>query len=314
MFLTNSKILLLKREATYGTDPVPTIASNALDASQITFDYQGDLLTRDILRGTLSQPQPIMGQKWAEITFTIELKGGGTKGAAARIGDALVACGLAETVSAGSSVTYAPADTGFLSCTLYFYEQQDSGNCRLHKITGARGDVSLDLNSGKFGTAQFKFQGAYNAPTEVEAPGAPTYETTLPPIIESSTLTLNSVSTLIAQAVKIAMNNDVVKQDDLNSPSGLKGFLITGRKPDGTINPESVLAATYDFYGDWAAATARALSIVVGSASGNKITITAPKLVIEKLGAGDRTGIRTEEVQFALAVNSAHDEISIRFE
>ena len=313
MFLANKKILLLKRESVYGTDPVPTVGSNSIDASAIKFDYQGDLLTRESLRGSLSRPQPIMGQKWAEITFTCELKGGGVKGTAARIGDALVACGFAETVSAGSSVIYQPADTGFLSATLYFYEQQDSGNCRLHKITGARGDVSLNLESGKFGSLEFKFQGAYNAPTEVADPSAPTYESTLPPIVESSTLTLNSVA-LIAQAVKIAMNNEVVKQDDLNSPSGLKGFLITGRKPSGSINPESVLAATYDFYGDWAAATARALSIVVGSAAGNKITITAPKLVIEKLGAGDRTGIRTEDVQFALAINSAHDELVLKFE
>lgn len=314
MFLSNKKILLLKRESEYGTDSEPTVSANAIDASQIKFDYQGDLLVRDSLRGSLSRPQPIMGQKWAEISFTCELKGGGTKGTAARIGDALVACGFAETVSAGSSVTYQPADTGFLSATLYFYEQQDTGDCRLHKITGARGDVTLNMESGKFGTLEFKFQGAYNEPTEVSDPNAPTFETTLPPIIESSTFTLNSVNTLIAQAVKISMNNEVVKHDDLNSPSGLKGFLITGRKPSGTMNPESVLAATHDFYGDWADATARALSIVVGSASGNKITITAPKLVIEKLGSGDRAGIRTEDVQFALAINSAHDELVLKFE
>ena len=314
MFLANKKILLLKRESVFGQDPTPTVSANAIDASAIKFDYQGDLLTRDSLRGSLSRPQPIMGAKWAEISFTCELKGGGTKGTAARIGDALVACGFAETVSAGSSVTYQPADTGFLSATLYFYEQQDTGNCRLHKITGARGDVSLNMEAGKFGTLEFKFSGAYNAPSESADPSAPTYESTLPPIVESSTFTLNSVSTLIAQAIKIAMNNEVVKRDDINSPSGLMGFLITGRKPSGTINPESVLAATHDFYGDWAAATARALSVVVGSASGNKITITAPKLVIEKLGAGERTGIRTEDVQFALAINSAHDELVIKFE
>ena len=313
MFLTNNQLLLIKREATYATDPIPTVSANALEALNIKIDYQGDVLARNMVRPTLSNVQPVMGQRWIDISFTAEIKGGGTKGTASRIGDALVACSLAETASAGSSVIYTPADASFKSATIYFYEMQDTGNCRLHKITGARGTVNFNFEAGKIATADFKFSGLYNDPTEAANPSAPTYETTLPPIVESSTLTLNSVA-LIAQAVKLDMGNTLVKRDDLNSVAGLLGFLITDRAPVGTINPEAVLSATYDFYADFKAATARALSLVLGSASGNKVTVTAPKLVLEKLAEADRNGIHTQDISFAMAMNTGGDEFQLKFE
>jgi len=314
MFLNKNKILLIKREAVYGTDSVPTVSDNAIEAKNIKIEYNGDLLERDLVRSTLSNSAPIMGQRWAELSFQVEVKGSGTKGAAGRIGDALVACGLTETAAAGSSVTYTPCDSTFLSATAYLYELQDSGNCKLHKITGCRGTVAFDFEAGKISTAEIKLQGLIDEITDETDPSTPTYETTTPPIVENSTFTLNSVATLIAQAVKIDMANEVVKQDDLNSATGLKGFMITGRNPSGTINPEAVLKATYDFVGDWQAATARALSLVLGSAAGNKLTVTAPKLVLEKVGAGERTGIRTEDLAFRLASNAGGDELVLKFE
>lgn len=314
MFLNKNKILLIKRESVYGTDPVPTVSENAIEAKNIKIEYNGDLLERDLVRSTLSNSAPIMGQRWAELSFQVEIKGSGTKGTAGRIGDALVACGLTETAAAGSSVTYTPCDSTFLSATAYLYELQDTGNCKLHKITGCRGTVSFDFEAGKIATAEIKLQGLIDEISDESEPSAPTYETTKPPIVENSTFTLNGVTSLIAQAVKIDMANEVVKQDDISSATGLKGFLITGRKPAGSINPEAVLKATYDFVGDWQAATERALSLVLGSAAGNKLTVTAPKLVLEKVGAGERSGIRTEDLAFRLALNAGGDELVLKFE
>jgi hypothetical protein len=313
MFLANKKILMVKREAVDGTDSVPTISANALEATNIKFSYAGDSLERNPVRATLSGVAPILGQRWVDISFTLEVKGGGTKGTASRLGDALVACGLAEVASAGSSVTYQPSDSTMLSATVYFYELQDAGNCKLHKVTGCKGSVAFNIEAGKIATADFKLQGIAAAPADAAAPAAPTYETTLPPIVESSVFTLNSVA-LIAQSLKVNLENEVVKRDDLSSAAGLKGFQITGRKVTGSINPEAVLLATYDIRADWLAATARALSMVVGSAAGNKVTITAPKLVIEKMDGGERNGINTDELSFVLAGNPGANELVLKFE
>jgi hypothetical protein len=318
MFLSKNKLLLIKEETTEGQDASPTPAANAIEAKGIKIEYLGELLERDLLRSTFSNNAPLMGQRNIELSFTMEVKGSGTSGTAPKIGDMLEACGFSEHIGAAggsSSVVYKPASSGIKSVTIYLYEMQDTGNCRLHKITGARGSVSYNFEAGKIATAEFKVQGLYNDPTDVAVPTGSAFESTVPPIVESSLFTLNSSDDLVASAVKIDMNNEIAKREDLNSATGLLGFIITGRKPSGSFNPEALLKATYDFHTDWKNATARALSIALGAAAGNgnHLVVTAPKLVLEKIGEGERAGIRTEDIPFRLAVNSADDEIELKF-
>ena len=183
----------------------------------------------------------------------------------------------------------------------------------MHQAVGCKGSVSFILEAGKIASAEFKMQGVAATPSDIDAPTGVTYETTLPPIVESSTFSLNSLP-LIAQALKIDVANEVIKRDDLSSASGLKGFAITGRKVSGSLNPEAVLLATYDIRADWLIAEKRALSMVLGSAAGNKVTITAPKLVIDKMDTGERNGIVTDELSFTLAGNVGGDELVLKFE
>lgn len=316
MFLTKFRLLLAKVEDTYGSDPTPTPAADAVEIKGLKVNYSSDMLERDTYRSTLSQRAPIVGKRWTELSFTCELKGSGTKGTAPKIGALLQACGFQEGVSAGSSVLYTPDSTGLKSVTIYVYDIPETGNARLHKITGARGTVSFKADAGQIATAEFKMQGLYEAVTDVSAPSAPTYETTKPPVVESSQFTLNSVNTLVVQSVSVDMNNDVVAQDDISSANAVKAFLITGRKPSGQFNPEAVLAATYDFLTDWVGATERALSMVIGSVAGNKLTVTAPKVALSSVGDSDKSGILTNDIPFRLASSSdaGDDELSLKFE
>ena len=311
-FLSRQKVLLVKEEATYGTDPVPTVGDNAIDAMGIKTNYPGEVLERDMERASISPVAPKLGKRYAEVSFSTELKGSGAAGTAPAIGDLLEACGFGEAVSAGVSVTYTPASTGHKSVTFYVYDiQAATGNSRLHKITGARGTFNLITEAGQIARIEWTFQGLYTKPADVASPGAASYESTKPPIVESSTFTLNSVATLVAQALNIDIANEVSQREDINAAAGIKGFEIIGRKPNGSFNPEAVLLATYDFWGDWVAATERALELVVGSVAGNIITISAPKVTLDTISEGERNGIRTEDIPFKCAMNTGDDEISI---
>lgn len=316
MFLTKFRLLLGKIETNYGEDPTPTVGANAIDAKNIKINYSGDLLERDTFRSTLSPRSPIMGKRWIDISFDVELKGSGSLGVAGQLSALLQACGFSETASVGSSVMYAPASTGIKSVALYCYDIADTGNCRLHKMLGARGTVSFKCDAGTIGTASFKLQALYAAMTDVSAPGAPTFETTKPPVVQGCTFSLNSVSTLVAQSVSLDMANEVTPQDDIASAGAIKAFIITGRKPAGQFNPEAVLAATHDFNGDWAAATQRAMVLTIGSAVGNKITFSAPKVTPNSLADGDKNGILTNEVPFRMgqSADAGNDELTIKFE
>jgi len=313
MFRANQKILLGKEESIYGTDPVPTVADNAMEAKNIKVSYKGDVLERDIQRNDISPVIPVIGKRWVEISFDMEIKGSGTAGTAGKLGDLLEACGFAETASVGSSVTYLPSSSTMKSITLYVYELQDSGSSILHKLTGGRGNVSISLEAGAIGKMSFTFQGIYNAPADASAPNAPTYESTVPPIVQSAVFSLNSVTTLVVQSLSLDMGIDLQQSDDVSSAGSIKSFNIVGRKPTGNFNPEAVLLETYGFWTDWLAQTGRALSIVVGSVAGNIVTITAPKVTLDTVDVSERAGLATRDVPIRLSRSSGNDEIQIKF-
>jgi hypothetical protein len=279
----------------------------------IKIAYNGDILERNIQRETISPTAPKIGKRWTEISFKVEIKGGGSVGVAGKLGDLLEACGFAEVASVGSSVIYAPASGTMKSMTVYVYDIQDTGSAKLHKITGARGNVKISLEAGGIAAMEFSYKGIYNIPTDVAAPSSPTFESTTPPIVQSSAFTLNSITSLIVQALSLDMANEVSESDDISSATGIKAFNITGRKPAGEFAPEAVTMAAYDFWSDWVAATQRALSVVIGSVAGNICTITAPKVTIDKISDEDKNGIRANNIPFRCSLNAGNDEVQIKF-
>ena len=314
MFTVLNRLLLAKEESIYNTDPTPSGAANAIEVRDIKLNINADLLTRDNVRSNISPVAPVIGKRYCEISFTAELKGSGTKGTAGRIGDLLKACAFAETVSAGSSVVYLPCSTGKKSCTIYLYDNDSSASAILHKITGCIGTLSIKATAGQYASIDFNFKGNYVADTDAALPSAPTYETTTPPVVESAAYSFGGVSTLVVQELTIAMDNSISERDDISSVNGIKGFEITGREPKGSMNPEAVSVATMNFSAVMVASTQNALSVVIGSAAGNKCTITAPKCVIESVSDGDRERFLTRDIPFRLGQNVGNDEISIKFE
>lgn len=314
MQLLKNRIILAKVEATYGTDSVPVVATDALDCRNVKWGAPGEELKRDQIRGNISQMPSVIGKVYQEVSFDVELKGSGSIGVAGQLSDLLQACCLSETVSAGSSVVYVPADPNSQKgCTIYVYDL-DSGSAVLKKVTGAIGDVTLKLTAGQIGVLSFSFKGLYNAPTSVALPGTPTYEATTPPIIQSAALSVNAVTTLVSKEVSIGLKNSIAERDDISSPYGIKAFFVTSRAPDATIPIEAVLPGTYDPNSLFVGSTAQALSVVIGTATGNKCTITAPKMILTKNANGDDGGILTQDLAFMLGLNAGNDELSIKFQ
>lgn len=313
MQTVRNRVLLAKEESVYGSSSIPTVADNALEVKNLKLNWAGDLLERDNVRSNISPVSPVVGKRWVEVSFDLELKGSGTKGTAGRIGDLLEACSMAESVSAGSSVTYTPTSSGQKSVTIYVYDN-DSASAVLHKITGAMGNFNIKLTAGQYGVLSFAFKGLYDSDTDVALPSAPTYESVTPPIVESCAFSLNSVTSLIVQELTLDIGNEVVARDDISSENSIYGYIIPNRKGKGSFNPEATLISTYDFWGDWIASQQRALSVVVGSASGNKVTITAPKVTLDNIGDGERERVLTRDIPFTLGQNAGNDELVIKFE
>jgi hypothetical protein len=311
--LTRKTVVLAKVETVYGTDPTPTVSANAILVQDVNIKIAGEVLERDFYKSSLSRMAFARGLRYADVSLTTELKGTGTRGslpATGWEGTLFRACGMAETVVAATRVAYAPISTGFEGVTLYVYKDG-----LLHKCTGCRGSFTLNFEVGKYPTAKWDMKGIYNAVAD-STPATQTWSSVVPPTVLSAGLTLDTTSYAngVVEKVEIAMNNDVVMRKSMNDATGLLEWLITGRKPGGSLDPEAVLEATYTFWARWAAATQVALNLgPIGASSGNIITVTAPKLQFKEINYADRNGQLAYNIPFDLAMNAGDDELVVTF-
>ena len=143
---------------------------------------------------------------------------------APRYGKALKACGLSETVAAGTSVTYAPVSSSFSSVTIHY-----NIDGVLHKVTGARGTFTLNANVGEIPSIDFSFTGIYVPPSDAALPSV-TYGDQATPLIfkngNTDTFSLLSYSGCL-QSVSMDMGNTLVYRELIGCT---KEVLITDRR------------------------------------------------------------------------------------
>ncbi|MFZ2447495.1 MAG: phage tail tube protein [Syntrophobacteraceae bacterium] len=307
--LTRNTVVLAKIEAAYGTDPVPTPSANAIAVRDLEIKPAGETVERNIMRGTLSPLRFVRGTKSVEVAFKTEMKGTGTRGALPSRGWEGVlfrACGMGQTINAGVDIVYAPVSTGFESCTLYVYRDG-----LFHKVTGCRGTFRIGAEAGKPALAEWKFKGLYLSPAAA-SPGALQFNEALSPVAAGAGFTIGGFGP-VAEKCEVDINNTVVERKSLIAAGGVAGFEITGRRPQGSFDPEAVAESSHPFWSNWESASPLALILQVGSADGNRFSIEAPALQYRDIGPADRDGRAVYQVPFALSMSAGDDELAVRF-
>lgn len=308
VLLSKKSILLAKLETTYGTDPTPT-TTDVVEAIDANIKENYEAVERNVQLKTLSNTYSLAGAKFAEVTFKVELKGSGSVALAPRLGPLLNACGLAATVNSGTSVSYAPTSTSFSSVTIYLYKDG-----RLHNVNGCRGTFKLVMEAGKQAMLEFSMKGLWVTPSNAALPSI-TYETTVPAICKGTAFSFNSKTTLVASKMELDMANTIAQRDSMTATNAIAGFEITGRKPVLSFDIEATIETSYTFRAD-ALATMRAVSYVVGSSSGNIVTVTVPKFNITGIEYSDKDGVMIESLTGEATTNAAatgDDELTIVF-
>lgn len=304
--LTQNAVLAVKVEVTEGTAAAPA-AGDAILVYNPVFTPSIERHERYPVRGDLSPMNRISGKRSATLSFDVECKGSGAAGTAPEFGILFQGCKMEETVSAGVSVTYTPVSSGDSSYTLALYEDGIK-----YLLWGARGTFSVDLVNGQPAMFHFTFTGADFSVTDAALLSGMTYDSTAPPAFLSAALSVHAYAA-VASKLSLDIANEVTLRESVNAASGHLSAMITKRQPKGSLDPEMVLVATEDFYGDWRAGTEAALTATVGATAGNICTITAPKLAYREISPADRNRIRTLAIGFDLNVDAADDELSIAF-
>lgn len=280
-------------------------AENAFLVFEPTADPDIARYKRDPARENLGQLESLPGERQGKISFTCELAGSGTAGTAPAWGKLMKACGYGETIIPVTSVEYAPASAAVPSMTLAIYMDGI-----IKKIWGARGDVKLVLDKGKPGLLQFVFTGADFSLVDGALLAGVSYSAVKPPVFLAALFEYDSYAANIGK-LEIQTGNQVELRDDVSAPSGFASALIVNREPKAVFDPEAVLVATKDFFGQWRGSDGMAMSFSIGSAPGNIITVSAPKAQIEDLKLADRKSIRAFNITAGLKMDAGDDELSI---
>jgi hypothetical protein len=302
-----NQLLLAKVETTYDTDAAPSASTDSILAIDPKIKETVDPVRRPAQIGSLSRLASVAGSKYAEVTFSVELKGSGSAGTAPRVGALLRACGFSAAVVSNTSVTYTPVSSSFDSVTIWLYIDG-----RVHKLTGCRGDVKIKCEAGQMAMAEFTLQGRYADPTLL-ALASPTLESTTPAVCKSCVFTYNSRTSLVVKSAQLEMNNTVAKRPSLSDANAIVGFEITDRDPMLTIDPEAIIETSYNFRSDALGGNLRQVSWVVGATAGNICTFTIPKWNPYWPEYEDRDEILVEKIKGECTQNTGNDEVSIAF-
>jgi hypothetical protein len=214
---------------------------------------------------------------------------------------------MAEAISAGVSVTYAPVSASFQSCTIYLYMDG-----KLYQIQGCAGTFEIVLTAGERGMMKWNMTGLYETPTDGAVPSNPTYDSTVPPVCKNLAATFDAFAAVIRE-ITLKMNNKITERADLAGVHGIRGFDVVDRNPEGEVTLEATLLSVKNWYTKYEADTVQVLSVVVGSAAGNICTITANQCRIRQVPEKDEDGIRVHPIGFQLARSGVNDELSIVF-
>lgn len=307
MLYWRRKVLSAKSEGTYGTDSTPAVASDAILARNMRLSpLEQETDGRESELNYVGNKGEIIAGSFVKLDFEVEVAGAGAAGTAAPYGALFKACGMSETLNAGTSAVYAPVNPGSeTSCTIYFYM-----GGRRHKLTGALGDVSLSLVKGRVPLWKFSFMGLYSIPTDT-ALSAPTLTAFQKPVAvtnaNTTPFTLHSFAGKF-QELSWSAGNVLTYRNMVGS----EAIRFTDRKSVGKVVLEDELVATKDWWTSIRSGTLSTLSCKHGQSAGNIVTFAGSnvQLLGPSIDGQDNISMLSMNLAFTPS-SSGNDEWSI---
>lgn len=175
------KVILAKIETTYGTDPTPTGAANAILATNVSLNpMEGEDVSRNLERPYFGGQQQLPVGLNSTLSFDVEMVGSGALGTAPGWGVLMRACAVAEVLTATTKVEYSPISAALESATIYI-----NIDGTLHKLAGSRGTFVAKINAQGIPVFSYSFTGLFTQPAAAAAP-VPTYTAFKDPQVATS--------------------------------------------------------------------------------------------------------------------------------
>lgn len=313
---TRETTIFAKIESTYGTDSVPTAASNSVLVSNGSVTSSFSNVNRDLLRGYMGGSEQLAGTESVELSFDVEFAGSGTAGTAPAYGPLLRACGWAETATGGVRVEYNPVTPVADSVTIYYFV---SGVRKIAK--GCRGSFTVNMGVGERPTLSFKFTGingsetantpgtltltAWKTPVVVSDPN--TADLTLGATYTAATPTLTGGTGYTSRGITVDAGNSVAYTPLLGGES----VDIANRDTSASISLDLTAAQEVTFMSTVRANTTQSLGLMHGTTAGNKVMIFAPAAQLTNPKYSDQNGRVMVDFDVRLLPSAGNDELKL---
>ncbi|MGK9234774.1 hypothetical protein KXS07_23705 [Inquilinus limosus] len=271
-----SKTILVKTEATYGTDAAPT-GANAMLLTNVEFrPMEGQDVSRNLERPYLGGQEQYPAGLNAVLTGTIELVGSGTPGTAPAWSPMARACGLAEVVTAGTNVVYNPISRQHESVTVHFYIDETR-----HVLLGARGTAELQVETQGFPGLRVTLTGLWRKPTQSPPPAVDFSDFMDPQLATSANTPVSTVNgvTMVTRSANLNFGNDVQPRLLIGSES----IIIVDRSEEISMVVEAQPLNLFDPFGLAEARTKVPLVLTHGTTPGYITTLQAPRCQVGRL-------------------------------
>lgn len=276
-------VILAKPEVTYGTDPTPTGANDAVLVSNMSITpLDAAYVDRALVRGFMGGSDQLVGPASLKVSFDVELAGSGTANTAPQWGDLLLGCGLAEAVlTTPNRVEYTPISSALKSLTIYYY---DDGV--LHKLLGAMGNCKISAKVGEIPKLMFEFT-ALDGGISATANATPTFTSWRTPVVmaKASTVDLAVGCTYATGALSggtvypsTGLELDLGNQVSFTPLLNVETVDITDRNVTGSAQFDLTPAQEVTFMNDVKAGTLTGLGLTIGTVTGNKFIIFGPQV------------------------------------
>jgi hypothetical protein len=306
------RAVLAKIESSYGVDPTPAGATDAV-LCRITGWRPQEVIyasRADIAIPALGRFASKTAYQRAEIDLEIEVSGAAAAGTAPPYGPILRACGLSETIVAVTSVTYNPISAAHESVAMYV-----NIDGMQQKLLGMKGSVALVFRNEEIPFYRFRGMALYAIPTDTALPSLTLTAHQAPVPVNRTNTTTASLHgySFGLQELEIDLGCDV---QYLSLPAGGSNkVLIANREPTGRVVIEHPTIAQKDFHTLVTSGATGSLSVAhTGGGAGKVLTLTAAQARLTNPQVGAVKGIRTLSLGLELAPSVAlNNELSIAY-
>lgn len=307
-FKTRNTLLLAKIQPVAGTDPVPTAPLNAILARATKpKPINAEFEERNLDTGYLGNKGQIFVSVFSTVEFEVEFQSSGVAGTVPKYDPLLRGCSMGVTIAAGVSAVYAPISNGDELLTLTWWVGPVQ-----HKMTDAKGTMSLSMDAKKIPFMKYTFTGLYVGPVDAAVPTTAVYTDFKAPLAinkqNTPTFTIHGIP-VKANAFSLDLANQVVYKNYI----GVEEVSIVDRKPAGSTTFEKDPIATKNWYATVLGGSLAPVQLIHGSVAGSIVQVDAPKVQLINPEETEADGIAMLQAGLSFIPNAGNDEFTLTF-